>query len=92
VTDSPPEGQWNTLHSKIFVNGIEIAPPQWKQAGVKGQLELPLIDEGYEYRAPHLITLKKGWNRVLVKCPVGSFKSSNFGNPVKWMFTVVKED
>jgi hexosaminidase len=92
VTDSPAEGAWNNLQSKIFINGLEVAPPKWKQAGAKGQLELPLIDEGYEYREPHRIPMKKGWNKVLVKLPVGSFKGPGFGNPVKWMFTVVKDE
>jgi hypothetical protein len=92
VTDSPAEGTWNNLHSKIYINDIEIAPPQWKQAGMKGDLEKPLIDEGYEYREPHQIKLKKGWNRVVVKLPAGKFNGTNWGNPVKWMFTVVKED
>jgi hypothetical protein len=92
VTDSPAEGTWNNLHSKIYINDIEIAPPQWKQAGMKGDLEKPLIDEGYEYREPHQIKLKKGWNRVVIKLPAGKFNGTNWGNPVKWMFTVVKED
>jgi hypothetical protein len=92
VTDSPAEGTWNNLQSKIFINGQEIAPPKWKQAGAKATLELPLIDEGYEFREPHKVQLKKGWNRILVKLPVGSFKSTYWGNPVKWMFTVVRED
>jgi hypothetical protein len=92
VTDSPAEGTWNNLRSKIYINDVEIAPPKWKQAGMKGALEKPLIDEGYEYREPHQIKLKKGWNRVVVKLPVGKFNSTDWGNPVKWMFTVVKED
>jgi hypothetical protein len=92
TTDSPQEGTWNNLQSKIYINDEEIAPPKWKQAGVKANLELPLIDEGYEYREPHQVKLKKGWNRVVVKLPVGKFSSTNFGNPVKWMFTVIKED
>jgi hexosaminidase len=91
-TNSPATGTWNDLQSRIFVNGNEIMPPEWKQAGAKGQLELPLIDEGYEYRDPVIIRMKKGWNKVLVKLPVGHFNSTNFGNPVKWMFTVVRDD
>jgi hexosaminidase len=31
----------------------------------------------------------KGWNNVLIKAPVGSFKGNDWQNPVKWMFTFV---
>jgi hypothetical protein len=89
-TDSPPEGQWNSLRSKLFVNGIEIRPPRWSRAGQKGDPEVPLIDEGYEYRVPTPVPLRKGWNRILVKLPVGSFKAMAWNNPVKWMFTMVE--
>jgi hypothetical protein len=33
-----------------------------------------LIDEGYEYRTPTDIYLKKGWNQIMVKAPIGSFR------------------
>ena len=92
TSDSPPEGQWNTLSSKLFVNGQEIAPPEWARPGAKGELEQPLIDEGYEYRKPTIVPMKKGWNRILVKLPVGSFKANGWNNPVKWMFTVVEAE
>jgi hypothetical protein len=71
----------------VWVNGNFIPAPQWKHAGQKGNSELPLADEGYEYRMPTIITLKKGWNTVLIKAPVGSFKGKDWQNPVKWMFT-----
>jgi hypothetical protein len=92
TSDSPPEGQWNTMSSKLFVNGQEIAPPEWARPGAKGELEQPLIDEGYEYRKPTIVPMKKGWNRILVKLPVGSFKANSWNNPVKWMFTVVEAE
>lgn len=57
--------------------------------GKKGDFEIPLIDEGYEYREPTKIFLKKGWNTVLIKVPVTSF-SGEWQNPVKWMFTFVE--
>jgi hypothetical protein len=52
-------------------------------------LEQPLTDEGYEYRQPIRIQLHKGWNEIKVKAPVGTFKGSDWQNPVKWMFTVL---
>lgn len=89
ATDSPPLGAWDDKNSAIWVNGKMIAPPHWTRAGQKGDSEIPLVDEGYEYRIPTNIFLKKGWNTILVKCPVGSFKAKDWQNQVKWMFTFV---
>jgi hypothetical protein len=87
--DSPPAGQWDKKGSKVWVNGIEINPPQWQRAGAKGHSEIPLTDEGYAYRTPTRIRLNKGWNTVLIKAPVSTFKGES-QNPVKWMFTFVQ--
>ena len=85
-TDSPPVGAWDNKGSIVWVNGNMIEPPEWKRGGKKGDSEIPLIDEGYEYREPTRIFLQKGWNTVLIKAPVASFKAE-WQNPVKWMFT-----
>lgn len=90
ATDSPPIGLWDEKHSAVWVNGKLIAPPNWKRGGMKGNSEVPLIDEGYTYREPTKIFLKKGWNEVWIKAPVGSFKARDWENPVKWMFTFVE--
>ncbi len=87
-TDSPPPGAWDNRQSKIWLNGTLIKPPRWERAGQKGDAEVPLTDEGYEYRDPTRIRLKQGWNQILVKAPVGNFKNE-WQNPVKWMFTAV---
>lgn len=89
ATDSPPVGAWDSKGSAAWVNGKLIEPPQWNRGGQKGNSEIPLTDEGYEYREPTNFFLKKGWNTVLLKAPVGSFKAKNGQNPVKWMFTFV---
>jgi hypothetical protein len=34
----------------FWINQHLIEPPIWKRAGLKGHAEIPLIDEGYEYR------------------------------------------
>lgn len=88
ATDSPPVGAWDNKGSTVWVNGKQIEPPKWKHDGQKGNSEIPLIDEGYEYREPTMVFLQKGWNIILIKAPVGSF-SSEWQNPVKWMFTFV---
>lgn len=92
ATDSPPANEWDRKYSRVWVNGKMIHPPQWKRPGQKGHPEIPLTDEGYEYRAPSQIALKKGWNTILVKLPVGSFKGTDWQNPVKWMFTFAPVD
>lgn len=92
ATNSPPIGAWDNKQSAVWVNGKLIEPPHWQQGGQKGNSEIPLVDEGYEYRAPTKIFLQKGWNTVLVKAPVGSFKGPDWQNPVKWMFTFVRAD
>lgn len=90
ATDSPPVNAWDEKHSAVWVNGKLINPPLWKRGGMQGNAEVPLIDEGYSYRAPTRIFLKKGWNEVWIKAPVGSFQGKNWQNPTKWMFTFVE--
>jgi hypothetical protein len=89
ATGDPQEGTWDNRQSEIRLNGNVIAPPKWKHAGAKGNSEVPLIDEGYSYRPPTKVNFKKGWNTILVKLPVKSFKGNDWQNPVKWMFTAV---
>ena len=88
ATNTPPVGEWNELKSKIWLNNELIPPYNFARAGHKGNSETPLYDEGYEYRTPTKVHLKQGWNQILVKLPIGSFKAE-WQNPVKWMFTVV---
>ena len=87
ATDSPPLNAWDNKGSAVWVNGKLIEPPQWKHGEQKGNSEIPLIDEGYEFREPTKIFLQKGWNTVLIKAPIGSFIGKDWQNPVKWMFT-----
>jgi hexosaminidase len=87
ATDPPKPGTWDTHQSKVWVNGNEIPPPDWKHGGQPGNPETPLVDEGYSYRPPTKILLKKGWNTVLIKAPIGMFKGKDWQNPEKWMFT-----
>lgn len=87
ATDTPPVDAWDAKGSSVWVNGLLVPPPTWQQAALKGHSEIPLTDEGYEYRPATLIPLKKGLNTVRIKAPVGSFKGKDWQNPVKWMFT-----
>ena len=85
----PPEGAWDLRGSQLWLNEHKIEPPQWNQPQGSVNLETPLTNEGYEYRLPTPVFVKKGWNQLLVKLPVGSFKSESWNNPVKWMFSFV---
>jgi hypothetical protein len=87
ATDSPDSGTWNNLQSRVWVNGNIIPPPLWEHPGQQGNSEIPLTNEGYSYREPTKIALHKGWNNVLIKAPVGTFKGKDWQNPVKWEFT-----
>lgn len=79
----PIDGQWHTTESIVWVNGEIIKPPKWQQPGLGVKTdEIPFSDEDYFYRKPTTITLKKGWNTLLLKIPQG--KPS-----WKWMFTCI---
>ncbi|HBG69794.1 MAG: hypothetical protein A2W93_00255 [Bacteroidetes bacterium GWF2_43_63] len=79
----PEQGQWHNTNTKIWINGIEIAPPIWNNPGLAANSEeIPFSDEDYFYRAPSKIALKAGWNKVLLKVP---FEATSW----KWMFTFV---
>ena len=88
-SDPPTANTWSTMKSKIWLNGQEINPPQWQHAGQEGHLEIPYADENYYFRKPTPVQLKKGWNEVLIKVPVGGFSSGIWYSPIKWMFSAM---
>ncbi len=87
ITRAPDRGQWDERRSAIWFNGTLVPAPEWKRSGKLISLETPLVDEDYYYRTPTRLYFKKGWNEVLIKAPVGSFKGTDWQNPVKWMFS-----
>ena len=87
ASSSPPQGAWDYKGGQVWVNGSKVDPPRWTRAGQQGHPEIPLVDEGYEYREPVKVRLRKGWNTVLLKAPVASFRSRGPQDPVKWMYT-----
>jgi len=91
IVPTPKHGEWDNKGSRVWLNGESVQPPVWKYAGRKPNMEEPLFDEGYEYRPPTKLLLKKGWNTILIKAPVSSFKGYWY-DPVKWMFTMVMVD
>ncbi|MDP2114960.1 MAG: beta-N-acetylhexosaminidase, partial [Bacteroidota bacterium] len=67
----------------VWLNRKLIDPPIWKNPGmVEKTEEIPFSDENYSFRKPTKISLKKGWNTILLKVPQD-------GTSWKWMFTFV---
>jgi hypothetical protein len=86
---SPPRGAWDYKGSRIWLNGKLLEPPGWLQPGMHpATLETIYTNEPYENRPPMLVQLQKGWNKLLLKLPVGAFQTSDY-RLVKWMFTCV---
>lgn len=87
--DLPPlPGKWDYKESRIWVNGEEIMPPVWTAAHRIKSNETPLGNENCVARPPLPVKLHKGWNKVLLKLPVGNFSLPEV-RLVKWMFTAV---
>lgn len=88
---TPPVGEWDYMKSRIWLNETLLPPPAWAFPGREvGRLEDPLIDEGFSYRPPALVSVRKGWNSVLVKLPVDRFDPlKDWQLPPKLMFTLI---
>ncbi len=79
----PVQGQWHITNPRVWLNGEVISPPVWNNPGLGSKTdEIPFSDENYFFRTPTKISLKKGWNKVLLKVPQN-------GKSWKWMFSFV---
>lgn len=83
---APHLGTWDYKCSRAWLNGQEIMPPVWENTNTERSNEITLKNENYMSRPAIDITLKKGWNKLMLKLPVGKF-SSKETRLVKWMFT-----
>lgn len=88
---APRQGTWDYKCSRAWLNGQEIMPPVWENTNAERSNEITLKNENYMSRPAIDITLKKGWNKLMLKLPVGKF-SSKETRLVKWMFTVALID
>lgn len=87
--DLPPlAGKWDYRESRLWINDEEIAPPVWTASHRINDNETLLGNENFEARPPMEVVLKKGWNKVMWKLPVGAFTTKEV-RLVKWMFTTV---
>ena len=82
----PPAGAWDERGSRIWINGKEIMAPHWDNTHHERNNELCLRYENAASRPPVVVTLQRGWNKIMLKLPVASFKSPAT-RLVKWMFT-----
>lgn len=86
-SDLPPRaGTWDYKGSRAWINGNEIMPPVWTNTHTKRTNELPLRNENCVSRPPVDIRLNKGWNKLVLKLPVGKFQAKET-RLVKWMFS-----
>ncbi|HEY9550791.1 MAG TPA: family 20 glycosylhydrolase [Prevotella sp.] len=83
---APPFGQWDRKGSRIWLNGCELLPPVWAQAGRRIDNETPLQNENFTGRKPLMVQLEKGWNKVFLKLPYVAAEGIRLN---KWMFTFV---
>lgn len=88
----PLAGKWDRRGSRIWLNGQEIAAPQWEQPGAaikQDQINSGLTNENFTNRPATSIHLKEGWNKVFLKLP-----HVNSGGTArdKWQFTFVIVD
>lgn len=88
-SDLPPlPGKWDYKESRIWINDEEILPPVWTATHRVRDLEIALGNENGVARPPLPVHLNKGWNKILLKLPVGKFTTEEV-RLVKWMFTAV---
>lgn len=85
---APENGKWDYKGSQIWVNRLEVLPPDWENQHKVPNSDIPLKNENVQSREPTSIHLKKGWNKVVMRLPVGEFTLPEV-RLVKWMFTFV---
>lgn len=91
---APEQGSWDFSGGDLWINDKRIAPPKWPFESLpwtgwgKGRIEeAPLTEEGYFFRPPVKISLKQGWNKVLIRVPFGWWKGDK--GQRKWFFNCV---
>ena len=88
---APEHGSCDFRGGDVLRNGIRVLPPSrwpfeslpWTGWG-KGRIEVPLTEEGYFFRPPVKIKLRKGVNEILVRTVFGHWKGDN--GQRKWQF------
>ena len=91
---APEQGSWDFSGGDIRLNDKRVDPPAWPFKSLpwegwgKGRIEhSPLTWEGYFFRPPVRIHLRKGLNRILVKSVFGHWKGDD--GERKWFFCCI---
>lgn len=90
---APEQGSWDFSGGDIWLNGERVEPPHWKFESLpwtgwgRGRIEVPLTEEGYFFRPPVKIKLKKGVNQILVRTVFGHWKGDD--GQRKWQFCCI---
>lgn len=90
---APEQGSWDFSGGDIWLNDEWVSPPHWPFESLpwtgwgQGRIETPLTEEGYFYRPPVKIKLKKGLNKVLVRSVFGHWKGDD--GQRKWQFCCI---
>ena len=85
---APPQGEWDYRGSRIWINNEELEAPVWENTHSEKTNEITLKNENFIANDPVQVQLNKGWNKVLLKLPVGKFSTPEV-RLQKWMFTFV---
>ena len=80
---------WDRKGSHIYLNGEELMPPTWSNAGKTITSEVDLGNENFTAREPLRVQLHAGWNKVFLKLPYVAADGVRLN---KWMFTFVLTD
>lgn len=80
-----PQGKWDYKDSRIWINDQPIAPPTWLSQHTENSNEELLTNENFTARPAIEVTLKEGWNKVLLRLPIGKHRGTEVKR-MKWMF------
>lgn len=83
---APQQGKWDYKESKIWLNDQAVQPPVWTSVHTTKSNEITLGNENMVGREPIPVQLIKGWNKVLIKLPIGKFSIPQV-RLTKWMFS-----
>lgn len=86
---APEPGQWDRKGSRIWINGIELVAPEWENSGKPVDNETDLLNENFAGRKPLPVTLREGWNEVMLELPHVRPDGLRLD---KWMWTFVLTD
>lgn len=86
---APDKGKWDRKGSRLWLNDEEIMPPIWDNSGKEINNEVDLMNENFAAREPLTVSLKQGWNKVLVKLPYVNAPGVRLN---KWMWTFALVD